>query len=221
MSTTGQENPSQSRAMTEDEWRASLPSFGQQLGTGLGHSSFSASGTAPGTAPATAFGTAPKAPPVAPFSTLNTWKPGPSRSNTAAVWWFVFLPIIVSGVMMGALFAQLAPYFTGAVLTPANQQAMITALLNSFAIIMAISVLHAVATIWLAYLDRRGLRELGHTATASPWWNLLMPLIYLIVRSVHVNRAIGGGSAPLTVYVALYILPGLVLGIIAGVLQFL
>lgn len=215
MSNTGQEYPNQpapgvgARVMTEDEWRASLPSFGQQPGIGLGQPS------------PTSFGVAPPTPSVAPFSTIGTWPATPTRSNTGAVWWFVFLPLITAGVMTAALFAQLAPYLTDAVLTPATQQAMIMALLGSFTVIVAISALQLVASIWLAYLDRRRLRALGHTATASPWWNLLMPLIYLIVRSVHVNRAIGGGSAPLTVYVALYILPGLVLGFAAGALQFL
>lgn len=205
MSTIGQDGPNPSRAMTEDEWRASLPSFGQQLGTGLG---------------GTSFATPSRAPSASPFSTLNTWKPGPTRSNTRAIWWFVFLPLIASVAMVAVMFAQIAPYVSDRILTPANQQALITAMLGSIALMYGIAVVQVAVSIWLAYLDRKALRDFGHTATASPWWNLLMPLVYLIIRSVHVNRAIGGGTAPLTVYVALYILPGLVLGIIAGVLQF-
>jgi hypothetical protein len=68
----------------------------------------------------------------------------------------------------------------------------------------------------MGFQDRSRLRLLGHDQTASPWWVVLSPLVYLIVRSVRVRQCTGRrGSGPLTTYICLYIAPPIAI-VVAG-----
>ncbi|MCW4386193.1 hypothetical protein OH146_10465 [Salinibacterium sp. SYSU T00001] len=202
MSTTGHDYssaPRDPRAMTEDEWRASLPSFGQQLGTGLGQPSTSA---------------ATPAPSVAPFSTQpRTWRAAPPTSNTRWVWWMIFLPVIL-GVLIwpGAVaifgFEQVLGYLAGYT-TDAG-------ILGFMGYLVGAALVTLILTIVFAFNDRSALRQLGHGRAASPWWLLLSPLVYLIIRTVHAHGETGRGAAPLVVYICLQVAP-VVLGVIAAI----
>lgn len=205
MSTTGQDHPGQvpgvrdARAMTEDEWRASLPSFGQQLGTGLG--------------PTSTFSAPAPAPSVAPFSTTATWQAHPTSSNTAAVWWLIFLPLI-GGLLLfpGAI----AIWGLDAVWGYMDSSTPDADALTFLGYIWGVSLLFGIATLLLGFRDRATLRQLGHQEPASPWWQLLSQLVYLVIRTVAVRRETGQGQAPLVVYLCIQIAP-IVLGIIAAI----
>jgi hypothetical protein len=76
--------------------------------------------------------------------------------------------------------------------------------------LVPITLAFFVFTLILGFQDRSRLRLLGHDQTASPWWIVLSPLVYLIVRSVRVRQSTGRrGSGPLTTYVCLYIAPAI------------
>jgi hypothetical protein len=70
----------------------------------------------------------------------------------------------------------------------------------------------------LAFADRRGLINGGNNTTASPWWTLLTPLAYLIVRARQVELyASGGWVSVLWWSIAAFVSPGLaVLGLFAA-----
>lgn len=209
MSFTGQEYPNQSapgfrdpRALSEEEWRASLPSFGQQLGTGLGQASSGAVRTE-------------AAPSVAPFSTqdrLRSWRATPTTSNTPWVWWLIATPILGGLAMWPIVFTVFG--FENVFLLLASDNDPAALRLVGFFFCMGLAI--AAVTMLLGFGDRAALRRLGHSRTASPWWQLLSQLVYLIVRTVHANSQTGRGAAPLVVYLCLQIAP-VVLGVIAAV----
>jgi Protein of unknown function (DUF2510) len=62
----------------------------------------------------------------------------------------------------------------------------------------------------LAFADRAGLNRGGNSTTASPWWTLLTPLAYLIVRAREVQLyASGGWASVLWWCLAAFLTPGL------------
>jgi hypothetical protein len=61
----------------------------------------------------------------------------------------------------------------------------------------------------LAFADRAGLRSGGNLTAASPWWILLTPLVYLIVRARQVNLyATGGWASVIWWCIAAFVSPG-------------
>ncbi|WP_164990431.1 DUF2510 domain-containing protein [Agromyces albus] len=58
--------------------------------------------------------------------------------------------------------------------------------------------------VWFAYLDMVALRRLGYAKQFHWAWTFLMPLIYVIGRSVVVKRQAGYGTAPIWVAITLY-----------------
>jgi hypothetical protein len=70
----------------------------------------------------------------------------------------------------------------------------------------------------LAFVDRAQLRKGGNVTAASPFWVLLTPLAYLVVRTQHV-RMYATGAWTLVIWwcVATVLAPGLaVLGVFAA-----
>jgi hypothetical protein len=75
-----------------------------------------------------------------------------------------------------------------------------------------------VALVILAFADRNKLLSRGNATAASPWWTLLTPLAYLIVRAQHVRLyALGGWASVIWYCIALVVTPGLaLLGVFAA-----
>jgi hypothetical protein len=105
----------------------------------------------------------------------------PVRRNTAGAWGLALSPWIV-------LVASAAVV----VLTLFAHELWWTA--------VAAAVLPLLVTITMATRDRLRLSEYGYVRRPALGWVLLTPLVYLIVRTVHVRRENGGGSAPLWFY---------------------
>jgi hypothetical protein len=64
--------------------------------------------------------------------------------------------------------------------------------------------------VWLAFADRAALINGGNNSAASPWWTLLTPLAYLIVRARQVQLyATGGWASVLWWSIAAFVSPGL------------
>ncbi|MET1042783.1 MAG: hypothetical protein ABWX59_01525, partial [Microbacteriaceae bacterium] len=146
---------------------------------------------------------------------VSGWtKPGPTHGRTASVWWIVVMPILQLMLLVGLVLAN--PSAQG-LLFEATPMAMppsaeiMSAILAFFGWIVLstalASMLGILAVLWLGFRDRAALRTLGHERTAAPWWTLLSPLVYLAIRTYHVQKATGRGSWPLTVWVILYVLP--------------
>lgn len=193
MSTTGGDYPNarDSRALTEDEWRASLPSLG------YGNMGLSQPPAAPSAPPS-----------VAPFSTQpRTWAIAPTSSSTPWAWWLVVTPLILVLVLGSALVAQSGLLSDPSALTV---EAAVTLLLGWLAVLLFAPVVRIAVTVWIGHADRQALVRLGHRTTASPWWNVIDPLVYLIVRTVHATRESGTGSGPLTAYLCIYIIPAVI-----------
>jgi len=218
-----------SAQLSEEAWAASLPSWSSGYTGGIGASAGQGAPTtaaappaAPVSAPVGARLSAPLSAPVfAPAASaaghrataFQNWTLPPSHGNTAAVWWLVFMQLIYAVVQTAVMIAILLPMLPGISMTMVDNGI----LLANFTVLMVtssvVSVAFLVVTIWIAFVDRRALERLGHTHTASPWWNLLGTLWYLIIRSVHVRRITGAGAAPLVTYICLYIVPGIALGL--------
>jgi hypothetical protein len=125
---------------------------------------------------------------------------------TRASWWLSLSPlwVVIPQVILVESVEALA---SG--LTPAATFVPGLALLN---------VLIWVALVWLAFADRRKLLSLGNNSAASPFWVLLTPLAYLIVRAQHVRLyAMGGWASVVWWCIALVLTPGLgLLGLFAA-----
>jgi hypothetical protein len=193
--------------LSDEAWQASISalSAGQMGGVNSG------SAVAAGSLAASSASAVP------PRTTAyRGWTPQPSHGRTAAVRWLVYLPLIYTALQCGVVVALMLPMMPG---VPNTSAGMTLVLANLGMLLLSFTLLglgYLAATIWLAVLDRRALERLGHTQTASPWWNLLGTLWYLIFRLVNVRRITGGGAAPLVMYCCLYILPGVALGLIAA-----
>ncbi|WP_166870665.1 hypothetical protein [Salinibacterium sp. ZJ450] len=144
---------------------------------------------------------------------LSGWiKPGPEHGRTASVWLLVFMPILQVAAFIGLLLVNPA----ARELTPtANITSALLAFMGWIVLAAMLAwLLGTLAVLWMGFRDRAALRALGHERTASPWWTLLSPVVYLAIRTNHVHKATGGGSWPLTVWVILYVLPAVVFTVV-------
>lgn len=148
----------------------------------------------------------------------------PLHGRTSPVWLIVFMPVLQAVAVVGSLFlfpglmrfdAQWAAFI------PADPMTFLTSARDWILFALApLTIAFFVFTLVLGFQDRSRLRLLGHDQTASPWWIVLSPLIYLIVRSVRVRQSTGRrGSGPLTTYICLYIAPGVALFIAQTVIS--
>ncbi len=111
----------------------------------------------------------------------------PTRAYTGSVWAIATVPIW-STVVLLALALGLGDFFT------------------TFLISLASFVLYVIS-IAFAIHDHKVLLNSMHPKAASHWWMILGPLVYLIVRGVHVSRAVGHGWAPLIVFLICSLVP--------------
>ncbi|MBB5634097.1 uncharacterized membrane protein YhaH (DUF805 family) [Cryobacterium mesophilum] len=111
----------------------------------------------------------------------------PTRAYTGSVWAIATMPLWVTIVVLGLAIG-------------------LGNLYSSFLIVMT-SVIVFVIAIALAIHDHKVMLNSLHPAAASAWWMLLSPLVYLIVRGVHVSRTVGHGWAPLVVYLICSFVP--------------
>jgi hypothetical protein len=119
---------------------------------------------------------------------------------TRASWWLSFSPIwtvVPQVVVVESIMSVASPPAPLASFVPG------LALLN----IALWGVLLA-----LAFADRIKLHSLGNDSAASPFWVLLTPLAYLIVRAQHVRLyAMGGWASVVWWCIAFVVTPGLAL----------
>jgi|GEM_PF-5119976 len=115
----------------------------------------------------------------------------PTRAYTKSVWAIATAPLWSTILLLG-LMITLGDFY------------------STFLIALT-SVLIFALTVMFAIHDRHVLKASLHTATASPWWMLLSPLLYLVVRGVHVTRTVGHGWAPLIVHVLCTLVPSIAL----------
>jgi len=146
----------------------------------------------------------------------------PTHGRTSPVWAIVVMPIIHAAAVIGSLF--LVPgliQFDGTVASVIPNPANLAALQDWLIFASApLSIAFFLFTLIMGFQDRARLRLLGHEETASPWWIVLSPLVYLIVRSVRVRQATGKrGSGPLTTYLCLYVAPPLALVVTTAVVS--
>ncbi len=191
-------------AAADDGWAASLRNW----------DSLEASTTPPDAVPI--FGDAP------PVS--YTRRPTPYQAlhgRTSPVWLIVVMPLIHVAATVGSLFL-----FPGLVRVDGGIPALVptatgSAALQEWVVFAAapLSLAFFLFTLIMGFQDRARLRLLGHEKTASPWWIVLHPLIYLIVRSSRVRAGTGRrGSGPLTTYLCLYVAPPLALVVTTAVI---
>ena len=142
----------------------------------------------------------------------------PIHGRTSPVWLIVFMPFVQALSIFGSLYL-----FPGLVQFDAELFALVPTEAAAMGLLVSIrdwllfaalplSIAFFVFTFIMGFQDRARLRLLGHDQTASPWWIVLSPLVYLIVRSVRVRQCTGRrGSGPLTTYICLYIAPPIAL----------
>ena len=156
------------------------------------------------------------APPISYSQRPTRYKP--IHGRTSPVWLIVFMPTFHAAAAVGSLFL-----FPG-IIDLANPTVWAPNLLalRDWALFatMPLAIAFLVFTLVMGFQDRARLRLLGHDQTASPWWILLHPLVYLIVRSVRVNECTGRrGSGPLTAYLCLYFAPAIAIGVASAVVS--
>jgi hypothetical protein len=134
---------------------------------------------------------APEAPP--PPSTFGTYVHAEFRPTIA-------IPTAEAGVA----YTRESWWIAGSPLWVVVPQAAIVEMFNVLAplplpsLVLGITLLTLLAwaiLVRLAFADRAGLMRGGNTTTASPWWTLLTPLAYLIVRARQVQLYATGGWA--------------------------
>jgi hypothetical protein len=117
-----------------------------------------------------------------PFGMTPTIRTGtlatPTTVSTAPAWLFSLLPAVFVGVEFGI--ATYLPEFY----TPFSQGG------TAFVLV--------IAAIALAFADRRQLTQGGHTVTASPFWIVFTPLVYLFARAVRTTGQTGRAGASWT-----------------------
>lgn len=111
----------------------------------------------------------------------------PTRAYTGAVWALATMPVWTTIIVLVLLFGL------GDLYTP-------------FLVSLTSVVLFVVA-LGFAIRDHKVMMNSLHPKAASAWWMLLGPMIFLIVRGVHVSRNIGHGWAPLIVYLICSFVP--------------
>ena len=187
----------------DDDWAASLSNWGD---------------VETASAPPDALPIFGDAPPVSYSQRAVRYQP--LHGRTSPVWLIVFMPILQAVAVVGSLF--LFPGFTQdqlSALAPSAAAILILLTMRDWLLfaLAPITLAFFVFTLVLGFQDRARLRLLGHDQTASPWWIVLSPLVYLIVRSVRVRQSTGRrGSGPLTTYICLYIAPAIAI-IVASV----
>jgi hypothetical protein len=125
---------------------------------------------------------------------------------TRSSWWLAFSPIwivVPQTIVVEAIMSVATP--------PAPLPSFIPGL-------VLLNIVAWVALVVLAFADRAKLYSLGNASAASPWWTLLTPLVYLIVRAQHVRLyALGGWASVVWYCIALVVTPGLaILGLFAA-----
>jgi hypothetical protein len=124
---------------------------------------------------------------------------------TRTVWWICFQPLwgLATQAVMYAIVTAFGPVPT-------------VLLVIGFTVL---NLLLWALLVRLAFADRKALVEGGNGSAASPWWILLSPLVYLILRARQVRMWEEAGAwAPVVWWViALIVSPGLgALGIFAA-----
>jgi hypothetical protein len=76
--------------------------------------------------------------------------------------------------------------------------------------VAALSLALYVLVVRLAFADRASLLSGGNATAASPWWTLLSPLVYLIVRAIEVRKyeAVGAWAPVVWWVIAAILTPG-------------
>ena len=149
-------------------------------------------------------------------STRNAVRPAPlaNEAGTAAIWWYVFSPIIIAGALLGVAAANIG--VAGSSFTELTSSTGSQWFFRGAAQFITTGALGFLLTLALLFRDRATLVDRGFHSMPSPWWQLMTPLGYLIYRTAQVKKQSGGGVAPLAVYLSIYFAPALVLGLIAG-----
>lgn len=111
----------------------------------------------------------------------------PTRAYTGSVWAIATMPIWVT------LVALTLAIILGDLMTPF--------------VVSITSVVVFVILVAFAIHDQKVMLNSLHPKAASPWWMVFSPLVYLIVRGVHVSRTVGHGWAPLIVYLICSFVP--------------
>jgi hypothetical protein len=119
----------------------------------------------------------------------SIWRETAPSTNTAAVWWLVFLPI---AFLLGAIGVVVAFLFSSASAFVIYIPSVLLFLLPVVAV--CVGALQFVVILGVAFIDQAMLRRSGHPRTASPVWSLLGPLPYVIVRTAKLGK---GSGAPL------------------------
>jgi len=119
---------------------------------------------------------------------------------TASIWVIAVLPLLST---LGTLL------FPSAAMTPISDPASSAQFEQSFApsdsIQTLVSLLIYAITITLAFADRRRLLRAGYVRPFHWAWAFLSTGVYVIGRSVIVQRRIGRGLAPIWVWLAVYL----------------
>jgi hypothetical protein len=129
---------------------------------------------------------------------------GPSQWNTASAWILAFSPLYTSAVIVLIFILTAAGNPSNA--TPATSGSIFGA-----------DIVLIIVEVLLAVSDRRKLRSYGFQQTASVWWILLGPVIYLIVRAVNVWREARHGIAPMITNIVVTVVSGVLIGTLAAV----
>jgi len=105
-------------------------------------------------------------------------------------------------------------------------QAAVLGILDSLApapiptIVLGVSlftILGWLITVRLAFADRAGLIRGGNNSAASPWWVLLTPIVYLVMRAREVQLyATGGWASVMWWCIAAFLAPGVALLVFFG-----
>jgi hypothetical protein len=144
---------------------------------------------------------------AAPAPTFGTFVAADQRS---------FRPLPTAEVGVG--YTRASWWIAGSPLWVVVPQAAVVEIFNSVAplpipsLVLGISLFTLLAwviLVALAFADRAGLFHGGNATTASPWWTLLTPLAYLIVRARHVQLYATGGWASVVWWcLAAFLSPG-------------
>lgn len=130
-------------------------------------------------------------------------RPTAARTSTPAVWIMVWLP--VAHAIVATVLLLLDPQLMRLLTSPSTVAIgdPVVLMLGTLPALVAIGVLFPLLTLALAFADRSQLRAQRMPRTASPWWTLLHPLVYLAVRTAHVTRYAHRGKAPLIAWIVI------------------
>lgn len=146
----------------------------------------------------------------------------PLHGRTSPVWLIVIMPLVHAAALVGSLFLFPRAASLGASLDSFRPGSASLAALSEWLMFAAapLGIAFFLFTLIMGFQDRARLRLLGHDQTASPWWIVLHPLVYLIVRSIRVRQCTGRrGSGPLTTYLCFYVAPPIALVVATAVIS--